>query len=226
MTTPVQQTDISDANGRRPDWEKIQQNMNGLLPVIVQHAETGRVLMHAYMNPEAWRETLSQGRVCFFSRSRKQLWTKGETSGHYLKLISWRLDCDGDCLLIQAVPHGPTCHLGAASCFDAPTAKPADTQQSHTSVSFLLHLEKIIADRAQKPQEESYTNALLNAGIGRIAQKVGEEGVEVALAAVGQDDQALLGELADLYYHSLVLLRARGLSLSHVINTLAARKRV
>ncbi len=190
-------------------WDK----HDGLLPAIVQDADNARVLMQAYMNREALARTLASGRVCFYSRSRRALWTKGETSGHFLDLVRIEADCDGDSLLVQARPNGPTCHLERASCF--PNA-PA---------SFLVELDTLIAQRERERPAGSYSTKLFEAGVRRIAQKVGEEGVETALAGVVQDDEALLGESADLVYHLLVLLRARGLSLAQVVETLEQRHR-
>lgn len=188
-------------------WDK----QGGLLPAIVQDADTLRVLMLGYMDRAALQATLASGRVTFYSRSKQRLWTKGESSGHVLVLVSVDADCDADTLLVQARPHGPTCHLGRASCF--PEA-PGDV---------LSALDALIARRAQERPEGSYTTRLFEAGIRRIAQKVGEEGVETALAAVAQDDAALLGEASDLLYHLLVLLRARGLGLDDARRVLAAR---
>jgi len=183
----------------------------GLLPAIVQHAQTGQVLMLGYMNREALDKTLTSGQVTFYSRSRECLWTKGETSGHVLDLVGIESDCDHDTLLVQALPHGPTCHLGRPSCFpDAPE-------------NFLATLDALVKDRAIAAPADSYTGKLFAAGVRRIAQKVGEEGVETALAAVAQDDDALLGEAADLIYHLLVLLRARGLGLADAVAVLAQR---
>lgn len=188
-------------------WEK----QGGLLPAIVQDADTLRVLMLGYMDRAALQATLASGQVTFYSRSKQRLWTKGESSGHVLSLVSVDADCDADTLLVQARPHGPTCHLGRASCF--PEA-PGDV---------LSALDALIARRAQERPQGSYTTRLFEAGIRRIAQKVGEEGVETALAAVAQDDEALLGEASDLLYHLLVLLRARGLGLDDARRVLAAR---
>jgi len=186
---------------------------DGLLPAIVQHAESGQVLMLGYMNRAALEQTLATGKVTFFSRSRDCLWTKGETSGHVLDLVRIESDCDHDTLLVQALPHGPTCHLGRPSCFpDAPE-------------NFLATLDALVKDRAANAPPDSYTGKLFAAGVRRIAQKVGEEGVETALAAVAQDDDALLGESADLIYHLLVLLRARGLGLADAVAVLAQRHR-
>ena len=189
-------------------WEK----QGGLLPAIVQDADTLRVLMLGYMSREALQATLASGHVTFFSRSRQRLWMKGESSGDVLNLVRLEADCDADTLLVQARPAGPTCHLGRASCF--PQA-PADG---------LAELDAVIAQRAQELPEGSYTTRLFEGGIRRIAQKVGEEGVETALAAVAQDDDALLGEASDLLFHLLVLLRARGLSLADALQVLEARR--
>lgn len=192
------------------DWAK----GNGLLPAIVQHARTGEVLMLGYMNAQALAATRASGRVTFWSRSKRRLWQKGETSGHTLALHSIRADCDRDALLVEADPHGPTCHLGTSSCFGGEVAP---------SPGFLAELDALIGERASLRPQGSYTTRLLAAGVRRIAQKVGEEAVETSLAAVAEDDAALLGEAADLVYHLLVLLRARGLSLADVVATLAAR---
>ncbi|PPJ42476.1 MULTISPECIES: bifunctional phosphoribosyl-AMP cyclohydrolase/phosphoribosyl-ATP diphosphatase HisIE [unclassified Pseudoxanthomonas] len=191
----------------RLDWAK----GDGLLPAIVQDAATLRVLMLGYMNRDALDATLASRRVTFFSRSKQRLWTKGESSGHVLELVSVDVDCDDDSLLVLAHPRGPTCHLQRASCFpDAPSA-------------FLAELDTVIARRERERPTDSYTTRLFDAGVRRIAQKVGEEGVETALAAVAQDDAALLGEGADLLYHLIVLLRARGLSLDDAVAVLAQR---
>ncbi len=184
----------------------------GLLPAIVQDADDQRVLMLGWMSAEALRATLDSGWVTFYSRRMARLWTKGETSGHRLALVSIDADCDRDSLLVQARPQGPTCHLGRSSCFAAAPASP------------LAELDALIAQRERDRPADSYTSRLLEQGIGRAAQKVGEEGVEVALAAVSQDDEALLGEAADLTYHLLVLLRARGLGLAALHEVLRQRR--
>ena len=189
-------------------WDK----QAGLLPVIVQDASTLRVLMLGYMNREALAATLASGKVTFYSRSKQRLWMKGEISGHVLDVASIEADCDADTLLVQAHPHGHTCHLDRISCF--PDA-PGDG---------LMALDVLIAQRERERPAGSYTTQLFESGIRRIAQKVGEEGVETALAAVVQDDAALLGEAADLLYHLTVLLRARGLSLTDAKRVLAARR--
>ena len=184
---------------------------DGLLPAVVQDADSLCVLMLGYMDRDALAATLDSGRVTFFSRSKGRLWTKGETSGHVLDLVSIRADCDDDALLVLARPHGPTCHLRRASCFaGAPAAA-------------LGPLDALLGQRAAERPAGSYTTRLFEGGVRGIAQKVGEEGVETALAAVAQDDAALLGEAADLTYHLLVLLRARGLGLADLERTLAGR---
>jgi phosphoribosyl-ATP pyrophosphohydrolase/phosphoribosyl-AMP cyclohydrolase len=190
---------------------------DGLIPAIVQHARTGRVLMLAFMNEEALRLTLSTGRAVFYSRSRRQLWTKGETSGHYLNVVDVSTDCDADSILVLADPRGPTCHNGTESCFA--DARASDVQ----SLSFLTVLEATIANRMAEKPEGSYTARLVAEGPVRIAQKVGEEGVETALAAVTRDDAGLLGECADLVYHVMVLLRSRNLELGDVVDELRSR---
>lgn len=189
-------------------WDK----QAGLLPAIVQDASTLRVLMLGYMDRAALLATVECGEVTFFSRSRQRLWRKGEQSGNVLRLVSMETDCDQDTLLVMAEPAGPTCHLGTTSCF--PKA-PHDV---------LSVLDVRIAERERERPAGSYTTTLFEAGVRRIAQKVGEEGVETALAAVVQDDAALLGEAADLLYHLLVLLRARGLSLADATAVLKSRE--
>ena len=195
------------------DWSK----GGGLVPAIVQHARTGRVLMLGYMNDAALRETLGGGRVVFYSRSRESLWTKGETSGNYLNVVDVSTDCDSDAILVLADPIGPTCHQGTESCFAA--AVPTDAQR----LAFLALLENIIANRIADQPESSYTAKLFAKGTGRIAQKVGEEGVETALAAVTRDDEGLVSECADLLFHLLVLLKSRELDLEIVVEELKAR---
>jgi len=189
------------------DWAK----QGGLVPAIVQDASTLQVLMLGYMDREALQQTLECGQVTFFSRSRQRLWRKGEESGHVLELVSVDIDCDADSLLVLATPRGPTCHLQRASCFPG---APFDGLQ---------RLGQRIALRDVERPEGSYTARLLQQGVRRIAQKVGEEGVETALAAVAQDDAALTSEAADLLFHLMVLLRARGLSLDAVRRELQRR---
>jgi phosphoribosyl-AMP cyclohydrolase / phosphoribosyl-ATP pyrophosphohydrolase len=202
---------ISGVDPERIDWSKNA----GLVPAIVQDADDGRVLMLGYMNREALQATLERGRVVFYSRSRQSLWEKGESSGHYLELCAVRLDCDADTVLVRARPAGPVCHTGTATCFgDEPAAAP---------LSFLLELQRIIAQRIAANPAGSYTARLHASGLRRIAQKVGEEGLEVALAGCLEGDAALLGECADLLYHLLVLLRSRSLSLELVVDALRER---
>jgi phosphoribosyl-ATP pyrophosphohydrolase/phosphoribosyl-AMP cyclohydrolase len=193
-------------------WEKT----GDLMPAIVQDAFDGRVLMQGFMNREALSITLESGKVTFWSRSRQQLWTKGETSDNYLDLVEVHADCDRDCLLIHARPEGPTCHLGTDTCFDG-------LGKIVPELAFLAELERVIATRDESRPEGSYTTALLESGVKRIAQKVGEEGVETALAAVAGDDEELLNESADLIYHLLVLLRSRKLELGSMVEVLKIR---
>jgi phosphoribosyl-AMP cyclohydrolase / phosphoribosyl-ATP pyrophosphohydrolase len=192
------------------DWEK----GGGLAPAIVQDAGTGAVLMLGYMSPDSLAATQEKNLVTFWSRSRKRLWTKGETSGDVLHLVSLALDCDRDAILVQARPAGPTCHLGTTTCWG---------DDPGPDLAFLGQLGRIIDQRASAGGETSYTAKLLSKGIAKIAQKVGEEGVETALAAVGESDEALLGEAADLIFHLMVLLKARRLSLGDVAQVLKAR---
>jgi phosphoribosyl-ATP pyrophosphohydrolase/phosphoribosyl-AMP cyclohydrolase len=194
----------------RLDWAK----SGGLLPAIVQHWLTGEVLMLGYMNADALAQTQAIGKVTFYSRSKQRLWTKGESSGHALVLKSIRVDCDADTLLVQADPRGPTCHFGTTSCFGDEVRPP---------LGFLAELDTLVASRKAELPEGSYTTQLFNSGTRRIAQKVGEEGVETALAAVTQGDDELLGEAADLIFHLTVLLRARGFGLADVTRVLLRR---
>lgn len=188
------------------DWDK----QGGLLPAIVQDAATLRVLMLGYMDRGALEATLAEGRVSFFSRSRGTRWRKGDTSGHWLELVDVHADCDRDTLLVMARAHGPTCHLDRCSCFGD---VPGDA---------LAELDAVVAERALAPRGR-YTDRLLASPVKVVAQKVGEEGVEVALAAVSEGDDALLGESADLLYHLVVLLRRRGLSIAKAAMVLRSR---
>jgi phosphoribosyl-ATP pyrophosphohydrolase/phosphoribosyl-AMP cyclohydrolase len=185
----------------------------GLITTVVQHAHSGEVLMVAWMNRDALALTLQRQRLVFWSRSRQQLWEKGETSGNTLKLVSLTADCDHDTLLARALPAGPVCHTGSATCFG----------EAGSGVGFLANLQHIIARRASESPESSYTAKLLAAGTQRVAQKVGEEGVELALAATTNDRQKIIDESADLFYHTLVLLRAKDVSLEEVTARLAER---
>ncbi|QWT22416.1 bifunctional phosphoribosyl-AMP cyclohydrolase/phosphoribosyl-ATP diphosphatase HisIE [Bacillus sp. NP157] len=189
---------------------------DGLVPAIVQHARTGEVLMLGYMDAAALAKTQDTALVTFFSRSKQRLWTKGETSGDTLALVDIRLDCDADTLLVRALPAGPTCHTGTSSCFGDDVAP---------SLGFLAELDALVASRHAERPEGSYTTSLFEGGIRRMAQKVGEEGVETALAAVAEDDDALVGEAADLVFHLMVVLRARGIGFAQVATKLASRHR-
>jgi phosphoribosyl-AMP cyclohydrolase / phosphoribosyl-ATP pyrophosphohydrolase len=191
---------------------------DGLLPGVVQDASTGTVLMLGYLNRESLEETIKRGRVVFYSRSRQRLWEKGETSGNTLNLVSVVADCDHDSLLLRVNPVGPTCHRDTTSCF-------GDGQPPDSGLPFLARLQSVIEQRIAENPEGSYTAKLYGQGIKRMAQKVGEEGVEVALAAQAQDNAELVGESADLVFHLALLLRARGLSLDVVADELAARHR-
>ena len=200
---------LTEQQRRELDWEKT----DGLMPVIVQHAVSGEVLMLGYMNPEALDKTLESGKVTFWSRTKRRLWTKGETSEHWLHLVDIGTDCDRDSLLILANPNGPTCHRGTTSCFS-----PIEHRWN-----FLRELEVLLESRRGASPEESYTARLYAAGTKRIAQKVGEEGVETALAATVHDKEELKNEAADLVYHLLVLLADADLELADVIDVLKAR---
>ena len=191
---------------------------DGLVPAIVQHADTGAVLMLGYMNREALRATVNGGKVVFFSRSKQRLWEKGETSGHSLRLADIRMDCDRDALLVRAWPQGPTCHQGTPTCFGDGFAN------SEPHLNFLSTLEQLIAERITTRPEGSYTAHLIEGGMSRIAQKVGEEALEVALAGVGGSKEEVVAESADLIYHLLVLLKARGLTLGGVVAELLTRQ--
>ncbi len=200
----------------RLDWDK----GGGLVPAIVQDAAGGAVLMLGYMNRQALAATRASGRVTFWSRSKDRLWTKGETSGNHLEVCSIAADCDGDTLLILARPAGPACHLGTRTCFGA-----APPRTAAESLAFLVTLEQLVAERIAHPRPDSYTAKLVAEGPRRVAQKVGEEGVELALAAVAQGETEIVGEAADLLYHMIVLLQSKQLSLAEVVAELAARHR-
>jgi len=190
---------------------------DGLLPAIVQDAESGAVLMLAYMNRDALRETLTRKRVVFFSRTKQRLWEKGETSGHTLDLVEIRTDCDSDTLLVTAVPRGAACHTGTTTCFGD---EPLTTAEK---LSFLSTLQAVIESRIAERPEGSYTARLFAQGPRKIAQKVGEEGLEVALAAVAETDDKVIAESADLLFHLLVLLKSRGVPLERVVAELVSR---
>ncbi|MCB0571662.1 MAG: bifunctional phosphoribosyl-AMP cyclohydrolase/phosphoribosyl-ATP diphosphatase HisIE [Phaeodactylibacter sp.] len=186
---------------------------NGLLPAIIQDPDTGRVLMQGYMNEEALRKTMADKTVTFFSRSKGRLWTKGETSGNYLRLVDIKADCDQDSLLVYARPEGPVCHLGADTCWG----------ETNHPVNFLSYLGTIIHSRKDADPETSYTARLLARGINKVAQKVGEEAVELVIEAKDDNEALFLNEAADLMYHYLVLLAAKGYHLADVEKVLQER---
>ncbi|MDM7920971.1 MAG: bifunctional phosphoribosyl-AMP cyclohydrolase/phosphoribosyl-ATP diphosphatase HisIE [Pyrinomonadaceae bacterium] len=190
-----------------------EKSPDGLLPAIVQDADSHAVLMLGYVNGEAVDLTVSTGNVTFFSRSRKAIWIKGETSGNYLKLVSIVADCDSDTILIRARPAGPTCHTGSTTCFGEPEA---DT---------ITELEAVIADRRANPSDDSYVSSLFKKGINKIAQKVGEEAVETVIAAKDEDLDSFKAEAADLLFHYLILLNAKEVSLKDIADELKARRR-
>lgn len=186
---------------------------DGLVPAIIQDASTHRVLMLGYMNQESLNKTLEIGKVTFFSRSKNRLWTKGEESGYFLMLEEIKVDCDKDTLLVTARPTGPVCHTGADTCFE----------EKNQNENFLIELENTILDRHKNPTETSYTASLFKAGINRVAQKVGEEAVEVVIEAKDDNEELFLNESADLLYHYLVLLIAKGYVLEDVMKVLKKR---
>jgi phosphoribosyl-ATP pyrophosphohydrolase/phosphoribosyl-AMP cyclohydrolase len=185
---------------------------NGLVPVIIQDAITWQVLMLGYMNEEAFLKTKQEAKITFFSRSKNRLWTKGETSGNFLWVTDIKIDCDNDTVLIKVNPDGPTCHTGASNCFKEETAK-----------GFLYALEKTINQRIDSDDENSYTNKLFKRGINKVAQKVGEEAVELVIEAKDNNDELFINEAADLLYHFLILLKARGMNLLDIETELKKR---
>lgn len=186
----------------------------GLIPAIIQNTNTNEVLMLGYMNETAFQQTLATKKVTFFSRSRNEFWVKGETSGNYLHLVDWKLDCDQDALLIQVQPDGPTCHTGTSSCW-------GETQKSDFTT--LKKLIQTIDDRFTIPKDGSYIQSLIAKGLPKIAQKVGEEGVEIVIEAMRDEPELFIGEAADLLFHYLVLLRAKNRSLNEVLKELEKR---
>lgn len=185
---------------------------DGLVPVVIQDVQTLEVLMLGYMNEEAWTKTQQEGIVTFFSRTKNRLWTKGESSGNFLHVKETHLDCDQDTLLIKVSPLGPTCHTGTRSCF-----------QTNYNQNFIFELENIIADRYANPTEESYVNRLRHKGLNKIAQKVGEEGVETVIAALNETDVDFVNESSDLIFHLLVLLKEKGKTLNDIALNLEGR---
>ncbi|MDF2157377.1 bifunctional phosphoribosyl-AMP cyclohydrolase/phosphoribosyl-ATP diphosphatase HisIE [Algoriphagus sp. CAU 1675] len=192
------------------DFEK----MDGLVPAIVQDAISGKVLMQGYMNEEALTKTQETGMVTFFSRSKNRLWTKGETSGNFMELVSLAVDCDGDSILVKANPRGPVCHTGADTCF---------FEVNQTKTGFIDQLRAIIKDRKNNPSDQSYTASLFAKGINKVAQKVGEEAIEIVIEAKDDNKELFLGEAADLLFHYLVLLEAKGYELDEVMQVLIQR---
>ena len=192
---------------------KFDKNTN-LVPVVIQDYLNLKVLMLGYMNQEAFDKTLQEKRVTFFSRSKNRLWTKGETSGNYLELMDWKLDCDNDTILIKAKPLGPTCHKGTTTCFAEETDK-----------GFLYELQQTISDKIDNNDENSYTNELYKRGINKVAQKVGEEAVELVIEAKDDNDELFLNEAADLLYHYLILLKAKGFTIEDVEKILKSRSK-
>lgn len=192
--------------------------MDGLLPAVIQDNTTGQVLMLGYMNQEALEKTQQEGLVTFFSRSKNRLWTKGETSGNTMQVVSIKEDCDNDSLLIKVNPNGPTCHTGETSCF----GEEASSRRTK-AIQFIAQLEDVIQQRKLNPAEGSYTNFLFDKGINKIAQKVGEEAVETVIDAVAGKTETMKGEAADLLYHLLVLLAASNLELADVVEVLQER---
>jgi len=185
---------------------------NGLVPVIIQDEKTLEVLMLGYMNEEAYQKTLSEDKVTFFSRTKNRLWTKGEESGNFLHVISIKGDCDNDTLLIKVKPNGPTCHTGARSCFN-----------TEYNQNFIFELENIIEDRYTNPVESSYIHKLRGKGLNKIAQKVGEEGVETVIAAINETENDFINETSDLIFHLLVLMKEKNVTLEKVAKNLADR---
>ncbi len=185
---------------------------NGLVPVIIQDEKTLEVLMLGYMNDEAYQKTLSDNKVTFFSRTKNRLWTKGEESGNFLNVVSIKEDCDQDTLLIKVKPVGPTCHTGSRSCFN-----------TEYNQNFIFELENIIEDRYNNPVESSYINKLRGKGLNKIAQKVGEEGVETVIAALNETENDFINEASDLVFHLLVLMREKNVSLDVIAKNLASR---
>ncbi|SMO47567.1 bifunctional phosphoribosyl-AMP cyclohydrolase/phosphoribosyl-ATP diphosphatase HisIE [Solitalea koreensis] len=189
-----------------------KKDINGLVPVVIQDNQTLEVLMLGYMNAEAYEKTKAEKRVTFFSRSKNRLWTKGEESGNFLNVISIAEDCDNDTILIKAFPVGPTCHTGSRSCFN-----------TEYNQNFIFELENIIKDRFENPAENSYVNKLRQKGLNKIAQKVGEEGVETVIAALNETQEDLINEASDLVFHLIVLLREKGLTLNDIAKNLESR---
>lgn len=191
-----------------------EKSPDGLIPAVIQDTDTGKVLMLGYMDREAFEKTLVENIVTFFSRSKQRLWTKGETSGNFLHVQEMLVDCDGDTLLIKVAPAGPVCHTGADTCFD---------EVNQGTGQFLNYLQNIIHDRKVNPSEKSYTTTLFNRGVNKIAQKVGEEAVELVIEAKDNNDDLFKGEAADLLFHFLVLLEQKNMNLDDIVAVLRSR---
>lgn len=187
---------------------------NGLVPAIIQDFSTKKVLMLAYMNKEAYEKTIETKRVTFFSRSKNRLWTKGETSNHFLNLVDIKVDCDNDTLLVMVKPEGPACHTGSGTCWN---------EDNSASYGFLSELEQIISDRKENPSDNSYTSSLFKKGINKIAQKVGEEAVELVIEAKDDNKELFVNEASDLMFHYLVLLKAKEITLEEIVEVLQER---
>ncbi len=195
---------------------------DGLVPCIVQDSDTKTVLMLGFMNDEALKKTAAEGIITFYSRTKKRLWTKGETSGHFLLVKEIKTDCDNDTILIKATPQGPVCHTGADTCFNEENVKKI-VERNATPYLFLAELESVITDRISHPTEKSYTASLFAKGINKMAQKVGEEAVELVIESKDNNDELFLNEGADLLFHYLILLQAKGFTLQDVIAILEKR---
>jgi len=195
---------------QNPDFSKL----NGLIPAIIQDAQTSKVLMLGFMNQEAYKKTLESGKATFFSRSRNRLWTKGEESGNFLNVVEILSDCDNDTLLIKVNPEGPTCHTGSDTCWD---------EVNENNIGFLSYLQDFIAKRKKEMPEGSYTTSLFKEGVRKITQKVGEEAVETIIGALANDDENMLYEAGDLLYHLIVLLTFKGYRMEDVVNELKKR---
>ncbi|GAB3642169.1 bifunctional phosphoribosyl-AMP cyclohydrolase/phosphoribosyl-ATP diphosphatase HisIE [Spirosoma arcticum] len=201
-----------------------EKSPDGLIPAVIQDAQTGKVLMLGYMNREAYDKTVAEKIVTFFSRSKQRLWTKGETSGNFLHVSNILIDCDGDTLLIKASPDGPTCHTGADTCFDEVNQGRTNPGRANPGRGqFLNYLQGIIHDRKVNPSDSSYTTSLFEKGVNKIAQKVGEEAVELVIEAKDDNDDLFRGEAADLLFHFLVLLEQKNMDLDDIIAVLESR---
>ena len=219
---------LIDSDGGYPvseiDKTIIKQDDSGLLPAVIQNSETGQVLMLAYVSPKSLKLTMEQGEVWFYSRSRQELWHKGETSGNYLKLVSINTDCDGDSILIKVIPTGPACHTGETSCFFTEINEYPEFSLGNANSSILNELFSLIKERSENPIDGSYTNSLLAGGAPKIAQKIIEEAGETAVEVMQGNNQLLISEVADLFYHTIVSLVACDVSINDVWEELRRRR--